>query len=217
MVVDELADLMMSWNKKEVEQSIARIAQMARAVWIHIIVATQRPSVDVITWLIKANIPSRIAFTVASQIDSRTIIDKGWAEDLLGRWDMLYYPTGAIEPERVQWVFVETSEVEAVVNKLKLTIDPDMINNLQIPEIVNWKSKLEWSILENYKGDQDEDPEIIERAIQVVKEAKKWSTSLVQRKLWLWYARAAKILDILEELWVVWPPNWSKPREVYVD
>lgn len=217
MVVDELADLMMSWNKKEVEQSIARIAQMARAVWIHLIIATQRPSVDVITWLIKANIPSRIAFTVASQIDSRTVIDKGWAEDLLGRWDMLYYPTGAIEPERVQWVFVETNEVEAVVNKLKLTVDPDMINNLQIPEIVNWKSKLEWSILENYKGDQDEDPEIIERAIQIVKEAKKWSTSLVQRKLWLWYARAAKILDILEELWVVWPPNWSKPREVYVD
>lgn len=217
MVVDELADLMMSWNKKEVEQSIARIAQMARAVWIHLIIATQRPSVDVITWLIKANIPSRIAFTVASQIDSRTVIDKGWAEDLLGRWDMLYYPTWAIEPERVQWVLVETHEVEAVVNKLKLTIDPDMINNLQIPEIVNWKSKLEWSILENYKGDQEESPEIIEKAIQVVRDSKKGSTSLIQRKLWLWYARAAKVLDILEELGVVWPPNGSKPREVYVD
>jgi len=217
MVVDELADLMMSWNKKEVETSIARIAQMARAVWIHLIIATQRPSVDVITWLIKANIPSRIAFTVASQIDSQTVLWKKWAEDLLGRWDMLYYPTWAIEAERVQWVLVETHEVEAVVNKLKLTIDPDMINNLQIPEIVNWKSKLEWSILENYKWDQSEDPEIIEKAIQVVKEAKKGSTSLVQRKLWLWYARAAKVLDILEELWVVWPSNWSKPREVYVD
>ncbi len=146
---------------------------MARAVWIHLIIATQRPSVDVITWLIKANVPSRIAFTVASQIDSRTVIDKWWAEDLLGRWDMLYYPTGAIEPERVQWVLVETHEVEAVVNKLKLTVDPDMINNLQIPEIVNWKSKLEWSILENYKWDQEESPEIIEKAIQVVKESKK--------------------------------------------
>lgn len=217
MVVDELADLMMSWNKKEVEQSIARIAQMARAVWIHLIIATQRPSVDVITWLIKANVPSRIAFTVASQIDSRTVIDKAWAEDLLWRWDMLYYPTWAIAAERVQWVLVETNEVEAVVNKLKLTIDPDMINNLQIPEIVNWPSKLEWSILENYKWDQEEDPEIIEKAIQVVRESKKWSTSLIQRKLWLWYARAAKVLDILEELWVVWPSNWSKPREVYVD
>lgn len=217
MIIDELADLMMSWNKKEVEASIARIAQMARAVWMHLIIATQRPSVDVITWLIKANIPSRIAFTVASQIDSRTVIDQAWAEDLLGRWDMLYYPTWNIEPERVQWVFVETNEVEAVVNRLKLTVDPDMLKNLQIPEIVNWRSNLEWSIMENYKWEQDENPEIIEKAIQIVKESKKGSTSLIQRKLWLWYARAAKVLDILEELWVVWPSNGSKPREVYVD
>jgi len=186
MVIDELADLMMSGNKKEVETSIARIAQMARAVWMHLIVATQRPSVDVITWLIKANVPSRIAFTVSSQIDSRTIIDKMWAEDLLGRWDMLYYPTWANEPERVQWVLVETHEVESVVNKLKLTIDPDMLENMQISEIVNGKSKLEWSILENYKWEQEEDPEIIEKALQVVKESQKWSTSLIQRKLWLW-------------------------------
>jgi len=217
MVIDELADLMMSWNKKEVEWSIARIAQMARAVWMHLIVATQRPSVDVITWLIKANIPSRIAFTVASQIDSRTVIDKWWAEDLLGRWDMLYYPTWAMEPERVQGVLVETHEVEAVVNKLKLTIDPDILQNMQDSSIVNGKSKLEWSILEWYKWDQEEDPEIIEKAMKVIKESKKWSTSLIQRKLWLWYARAAKVLDILEELWVVWPSNWSKPREVYID
>ncbi len=217
IVVDELADLMMSGNKKEVEASIARIAQMARAVWIHLIVATQRPSVDVITWLIKANVPSRIAFTVASQIDSRTVIDKAWAEDLLGKWDMLYAPTWSIAPERVQWVLVETHEVEAVVNKLKLTVDPDMISNLQLSEITEWKSKLEWSIMENYKWDQDEDPAIIEKAIQIVKDSKKWSTSLIQRKLWLWYARAAKVLDILEELWVVWPSNWSKPRDVYVD
>lgn len=217
MVIDELADLMLSWNKKEVETSIARVAQMARAVWIHLIIATQRPSVDVITWLIKANIPTRIAFTVASQIDSRTILDKMWAEDLLWKWDMLYYPIWINEPLRVQWVLVETHEVEAVVNKLKLTVDPDMLQNLQISEIVNWKSKLEWSILENYSWSQEEDPEIIEKAIQIVKESKKGSTSLIQRKLWLWYARAAKILDILEELWIVWPSNWSKPRDVYVD
>lgn len=216
-VIDELADLMMSGNKKEVEQSISRIAQMARAVWIHLIVATQRPSVDVITGLIKANIPSRIAFTVASQIDSQTILSKKWAEDLLGRWDMLYYPTGAMDPERVQWVLVETNEVEAIVNKLKLTIDPDMLKNMQDKSIVDGKSKLEWSILENYKWDQEEDPEIIEKAIKLVKESKKGSTSLIQRKLGLGYARAAKVLDILEELWVVWPSNGSKPREVYVD
>ena len=217
MVIDELADLMMSGMKKEVEGSIARIAQMARAVGMHLIVATQRPSVDVITWLIKANIPSRIAFTVASQVDSRTVIDKQWAEDLLGKWDMLYYPTWAQEPERIQWVYVETHEVEAVVNKLKLTIDPEMLKNMQDSSIVNGKSRTEGSILENYEWDQDEDPEIIEKAIQVVKDSRKWSTSLIQRKLWLGYARAAKVLDILEDLGVVGPANGSKPREVYVD
>ncbi len=217
IVIDELADLMMSGQKKEVEGSIARIAQMARAVGMHLIVATQRPSVDVITGLIKANIPSRIAFTVASQIDSRTVIDKMGAEDLLGRGDMLYYPTGSLEPERVQWVLVDTHEVEAVVNKLKLTIDPDLLKNMQDPEIANGKSSTAGSILEWYDGDQEEDPEIIEKAIQVVKESRKGSTSLIQRKLSLWYARAAKVLDILEELGVVWPANGSKPREVYVD
>lgn len=217
IVIDELADLMMSGQKKEVEGNIARIAQMARAVGMHLIVATQRPSVDVITGLIKANIPSRIAFTVASQIDSRTVIDKMGAEDLLGRGDMLYYPTGALEPERVQGVFVETHEVEAVVNQVKLTVDPDVLKNMQDPEIANGKSATAGSILEGYEWDQEEDPEIIEKAIQVVKESKKGSTSLIQRKLGLWYARAAKVLDILEDLWVVWPANGSKPRDVYVD
>lgn len=215
IVIDELADLMMSWNKKEVENSIARIAQMWRAAWMHLIIATQRPSVDVITWLIKANIPSRIAFTVASQIDSRTILDKAWAEDLLGRWDMLYSPTWVLEPQRVQWVLVETEEVEEVVNHIKLTVDPDMLNNMYDDSIVNGKYSTAWSILENYNWDQEEEPEIIEKAIKIVRESKKWSTSLIQRKLWLWYARAAKVLDILEELWVVWPANGSKPREVY--
>lgn len=215
VIVDELADLMMSWNKKEVEASIARIAQMARAVWIHLIIATQRPSVDVITWLIKANIPSRIAFTVASQIDSRTIIDKAWAEDLLWRWDMLYFPTWNMEPIRVQWVFVETQEVEEIVKQIKLTIDPDVLENMYDESIVNWSSKISWSIFEKFDASQKEDPEIIEKAIKIVREAKKWSTSLIQRKLWLWYARAAKVLDILEEMWIVWPANWSKPREVY--
>lgn len=217
IIIDELADLMMSWNKKEIEDNIARIAQMWRAVWMHLIIATQRPSVNVLTWLIKANVPSRIAFTVASQIDSRTVLDQGWAEDLLWRWDMLYYPTWITEPERVQWVFVETSEVEKVVNELKLTIDPDILKNLQIPEISEWKSKFEWSIMEKYDWNQEEDPEIIEKAIEILRETKKGSTSLLQRKLWLWYARAAKVLDILEDLWIVWPSNWSKPRDVYLD
>ena len=217
IIIDELADLMMSWDKKEIETSIARIAQMWRAVGMHLIVATQRPSVNVLTWLIKANIPSRIAFTVASQVDSRTILDSAWAEDLLWRWDMLYYPTWTVEAERVQWVFVETDEIEAIVNQLKLTVDPDMLQNLQNLEISEWKSKFEWSIMEKYDWEQDEDPEIIEKAIAILRETRKWSTSLLQRRLWLGYARAAKVLDILENLWIVWPSNWSKPREVYLD
>lgn len=216
IVIDELADLMMSGNKKEVETSIARIAQMARAVWMHLIVATQRPSVDVITGLIKANVPSRIAFTVASQIDSRTVIDKWGAEDLLGMWDMLYYPTGATGPERVQWVFVDTDEVESVVNQIKMTIDPNTVENLYDHSIANGSSKFEGSVLDWVEW-VDEDPELVEKAIEVVKQARKGSTSLIQRKLWLGYARAAKMLDILEELGIVWPPNGSKPREVFID
>jgi len=216
IVIDELADLMMSWSKKEVEWSIQRISQMARAVWMHLIVATQRPSIDVITWIIKANIPSRIAFTVASQIDSQTILQGKWAEDLLGRWDMLYYPTWLLEAERVQWVLVETEEVEAIVNQLKLTIDSNFLSNLQDKSISEWISKSVDTFV-SWNWDQWEDWEIINKAIEIVKQAKKWSTSLIQRKLWLWYARAAKILDILEEMWVVWPANWSKPRDVYID
>lgn len=130
IVIDELADLMMSGNKKEVETTIARIAQMARAVGMHLIVATQRPSVDVITGLIKANIPSRIAFTVASLVDSRTILDRMGAEDLLGRGDMLYSPSGSMSPERIQGILVETEEVEAVVNHIKRTIDPAMLEDI---------------------------------------------------------------------------------------
>lgn len=217
IVIDELADLMMSWDKKEIEDAIIRVAQMWRAVWMHLIIATQRPSVNVLTWLIKANVPSRVSFTVASGVDSRTILDTTWAEDLLWRWDMLYFPTWTTEPERVQWVFVETSEIENIVNELKLTIDPDMLKNLQNLEIANWKSKFEGSIMANYEWNQDEDPEIIEQAVQIIRESKKGSTSLLQRKLWLGYARAAKILDILEDLGYVWPSNWSKPREVYID
>jgi S-DNA-T family DNA segregation ATPase FtsK/SpoIIIE len=139
------------------------------------------------------------------------------AEDLLGRWDMLYFPTGNLEAERVQWVLVETDEIEAVVNQLKLTVDPDMLKNMQDSEIADGKSSTAGSIMEWYQWDQEESPEIIEKAIQVVKESKKGSTSLIQRKLGLGYARAAKVLDILEELWVVWPANGSKPRDVYVD
>ncbi|EKE26175.1 MAG: hypothetical protein ACD_4C00396G0001, partial [uncultured bacterium (gcode 4)] len=170
---------------------------------MHLIIATQRPSVDVITWLIKANVPSRIAFTVASLVDSRTILDKMWAEDLLGKWDMLYSPSWSIEPERMQWVLVETEEVESVVHHIKRTIDPAMLEDIYDKSIVEWESSnFDWSIV---AWEYDEDPKILDEAIKVCREAWKASTSLLQRRLKLWYARAARVIDILEEMWIVWP------------
>lgn len=136
IVIDELADLMLSGQKKEVENSIQRLAQMARAVGIHLVLATQRPSVDVITGIIKANVPSRIAFTVASLVDSRTILDRAGAEDLLGMGDMLFSPSGCLSPERVQGVLVTTEEVEAIVEFVKRDISPEMLEDLYDLSIV---------------------------------------------------------------------------------
>ncbi|MCK9272546.1 hypothetical protein M0P65_03295 [Candidatus Gracilibacteria bacterium] len=213
IIIDELADLMMRGNKKEVEGSIVRIAQMARAVGMHLIVATQRPSVDVITGLIKANIPSRIAFTVASLVDSRTIIDKMGAEDLLGKGDMLYSPSGSVDAERMQGVYVETDEVESVINHIKRTIDPAMLEDIYDKSIVEGEaSNFDGSIV---AGEYDEDPKVLDDAIKIVREAKKASTSLLQRRLKLGYARAARVIDILEEMGIVGPPDGSKPRDVY--
>lgn len=215
IVVDELAELMWRNNKKEVENAITRIAQLWRASWMHLLVATQRPSVDVITWLIKANIPSRIALTVASQIDSRTILDQMWAEDLVWYWDMLYSPIWS-EPSRIQWVLVETEEVESVINHIKRTIDPNMLDWYYDEAITSWEPM--WWNMSWFSGEwewYDEDPKILEEAIKVVREANKASTSLLQRRLKLWYARAARVIDILEEMWIVWPWDWSKPRDVY--
>ena len=215
IVIDELADLMMSGNKKEVENNIARIAQMARAVGMHLIVATQRPSVDVITWLIKANIPSRIAFTVASQIDSRTILDRVGAEDLLGRWDMLYSPSGVMEPERVQGVFVNTEEVESIIRFIKMNMDAETAANMYDMTIIEWpKTNGPWDINGDGRADEEDDF-IIKQAIEVVRASGKASTSLLQRRLKLGYARAARVMDALEEMGVVWPAEGSKPREVF--
>jgi len=214
IIIDELADFMMSGNKKEVENSIARIAQMARAVGMHLIVATQRPSVDVITGLIKANIPSRIAFTVASQIDSRTILDATGAEDLLGNGDLLYSPVGSSGPERIQGVYVSTEEVEAVVNHIKRTIDPSMLEDIYDASIVEGdRGNFGWSMSDG-TGDFDEDPKIIEEAIRLVQSERKASTSMLQRRLKLGYARAARVIDTLESMGIVGPADGSKPREV---
>lgn len=212
VIIDELAELMWRNNKKDVENAITRIAQLGRAAWMHLLVATQRPSVDVITWLIKANIPSRIALTVASQVDSRTIIDQIGAEDLIWYWDMLFSPIWSA-PERIQWVLVDTDEIESIVNHIKRTIDPNMLADYYDNTITDWESTttsvnwIEW--------EYDEDPKVLEEAIQVVREAWKASTSLLQRRLKLGYARAARVIDILESMWIVGPADWSKPRDVY--
>ncbi len=216
IIIDELADLMMSGNKKEVEQAITRIAQKARAVGLHMILATQRPSVDVITGLIKANVPSRVAFTVASGIDSRTILDAYGAEDLLGRGDMLYFPTGAMTSTRIQWVLIETDEVERVVGHIKRTIDPAMLADIYDSSIVdgdrtaNW----EWSSTNNPSDAGAEDQAVIEAAIELVRSAGKCSTSMLQRHLKLGYGRAARVVDILESMGIVGPADGSKPREI---
>lgn len=213
IIIDELADLMMSGNKKEVEAAITRIAQKARAVGLHMILATQRPSVDVITGLIKANVPSRVAFTVASQVDSRTVLDQIGAEDLLGRGDMLYFPTGAMATTRVQWVLVETDEVERVVNHIKRTIDPAMLEDIYDSSIVEW-DRGNWEGSSGGGDYGDEDTKIIEEAIELVRSSGKCSTSMLQRHLKLGYGRAARVVDILESMGIVGPADGSKPREV---
>jgi len=208
VIIDELADLMLV-AAKEVEDSIMRITQMARAAGIHLIVATQRPSTDVITGVVKANIPSRIAFTVASQIDSRTILDASGAEKLLGKGDMLYLLMGENHPTRIQGSFISDEEIQRLI---------DYVSKEQV-------AKYDTSILESapdymaagsrYEQEEYEDPiynEVVDFAIT----SGKISASLIQRRFRLGYNRAARILDLLEERGIVGPPNGSKPREVLV-
>lgn len=211
VVIDELADLMMAAGK-EVEACICRIAQMARAVGIHLIIATQRPSVDVITGLIKANIPTRIAFAVSSSIDSRTIIDGIGAEDLLGRGDMLYLPTGMNKPVRIQGIFVSNKEIERVTNRIKLTEEPDYDEMITSPETAG-KRVLG---VPNSKAGNDEDP-MYEAAYNLVRETKKASASMFQRRLKVGYARAARLIDMLEDNGVVGPANGAKARKIMVE
>ncbi|MCK9910663.1 hypothetical protein MXD81_16060, partial [Microbacteriaceae bacterium K1510] len=200
VIVDELADLMMV-APGEVEDAICRLAQMARAAGIHLIIATQRPSVDVITGVIKANIPSRIAFGVSSMADSRTILDMGGAEKLLGRGDMLYLPMGASKPTRVQGAFVSDKEVEEVVRFVKeqqdVTYSQEMIPE-DVPE----------------EPHPVADDELYDQAVQIVSEAQTASASLLQRRLRVGYTRAARLIDMMEAQGVVGPYEGSKPREV---
>ncbi|HEX9061612.1 MAG TPA: DNA translocase FtsK 4TM domain-containing protein [Clostridia bacterium] len=207
IIIDELADLMMA-APNDVEDAVCRLAQMARAAGMHLVIATQRPSVDVITGVIKANIPSRIAFSVASQVDSRTILDMAGAEKLLGKGDMLFYPIGEPKPVRIKGTFVSDKEVESVVEYVKSKGDAEYNND--IIEEINTESNDEE---EQNSGDNDA---LLPQAISLVVDAGQASVSLVQRKFKVGYARAARIVDQMEARGIVGPFDGSKPRPVLI-
>ncbi len=210
IIVDELADLMMV-AKNDVEDAICRLAQKARAAGMHLVIATQRPSVDVITGLIKANVPSRIAFAVSSQVDSRTILDSVGAEKLLGKGDMLYFPSGAPKPARVQGAFVTDDEVEKIVDFVKsngtATYSEDILESIEN------SNKTDKELAQEATEDDDTDPFLME-AIQTVVETGQASTSFIQRRFKVGYARAGRIIDQMEERGVISGYQGSKPREV---
>jgi len=221
IVIDELADLMAS-RGKEIEALVVRLAQMARAVGIHLVLATQRPSVEVITGLIKANITTRIAFQVASQIDSRTVLDMAGAEKLLGNGDMLYLAGDAQKPRRVQGAYVSEKEVRRVADYLR-----EEGQRMKAGEEVEVEANKSKSILEpvlasssrvdfDETGDLANDDELYEEAKKLVIQAQKASASLLQRRLKVGYARAARMIDMLEENGIVGPGDGAKPREVYM-
>ena len=216
IVIDELADLMMV-AAKEVENSICRIAQKARAAGMHLVVATQRPSADVITGIMKANIPSRIAFAVASQIESRIILDTTGAEKLIGKGDMLYAPLGEGKPTRVQGCFISNEEIEAVIARIKETSTAEYSEEIlehieqQAEQVGNNKGGSSGT---NDPGD-DED-ELIEEAIEVIMDCRQASTSMLQRRLKLGYSRAARIIDQIEDRGIIGPSEGSKPRQILI-
>jgi S-DNA-T family DNA segregation ATPase FtsK/SpoIIIE len=203
IIVDELANLM-AISQKEVEDAVVRLAAMSRAVGIHLIMATQRPSVDVITGLIKANFPHRIAFQVASKMDSRTILDTIGAEKLLGRGDMLYAPAGSVNIQRIQGAFISEDEVHKVVQELKRSTTPEYIEDI-------------------FSFSQDEGPGVyfddplIDQAIEIVLSTKRASASFLQRRLKIGYNRAARLIELMEEKGIIGPPRGSKPREIYIE
>jgi S-DNA-T family DNA segregation ATPase FtsK/SpoIIIE len=207
VVIDELADLMMM-SAYEVEATITRIAQLARATGIHLVVATQRPSVQVVTGLIKANIPSRIAFAMTSGTDSRTILDAGGAEDLLGRGDMLYLPIDAPRAVRLQGVLVTDPEIEALARFWKGQGAPRYRTEVTV-------ARRDSRAGEDGEGDGDADP-LLRQAVDIVRRSDKASASLLQRRLRVGYARAARILDQMEDRGIVGPADGSRFREVLI-
>jgi S-DNA-T family DNA segregation ATPase FtsK/SpoIIIE len=211
IVIDELADLM-STAARDVEAAIVRLTQMARATGIHMIVATQRPSVDVITGLIKANITHRIAFAVASQVDSRTILDQAGAEKLLGNGDMLYLDKRSPKPTRIQGVYLEEDEINKLTEFLKEQADAKYNE-----EITEFKGEIGTGDVGGFIDEEEDRDELLEDAAKIVVENQKGSASLLQRRLSVGYARAARILDELQALNIVGPTKDSKPRDVLTE
>ena len=211
IIIDELADLMMV-AKNDVEEAICRLAQKARAAGMHLVIATQRPSVDVITGLIKANVPSRIAFAVSSQIDSRTILDTVGAEKLLGKGDMLFFPVGAPKPSRIQGAFVSEEEVEKIVDFLKS--NGEATYNTDIIETIENSGKLDQEV--KSQSEDDDTDELLPEAIEMVVETGQASTSFIQRRFKVGHARAGRIIDQMEERGIVSGFQGSKPREVLI-
>ena len=210
IIIDELADLMMV-AKGDVEDAICRLAQKARAAGMHLVIATQRPSVDVITGLIKANIPSRIAFAVSSQVDSRTILDQVGAEKLLGKGDMLFFPTGAPKPVRIQGAFISDKEVEKIVDFVKS--NGETVYRDDITEYIEKANTTDKEIDDGALNDDETDP-LLNEAIETVIETGQASTSFIQRKFKVGYARAGRIIDQMEERGIISGYQGSKPREV---
>ena len=220
-IIDEMADMMLSSsaNRKEVENCINRLAAKARAVGIHLILATQRPSVNVITGLIKANIPTRIAFGVVSEVDSITILGRKGAEDLVVKGDMRYMDPKTKFPIRIQAPFVSTEEIERVVSQLRNKYMQNLTEeDIYHPEIIAaLESKVETArgVLSS-GGDGGNDEDLVNQAIQVIAETRKASATLLQRKLNVWFARAARIMDVLEERGIIWPQEGAKPRDIFI-
>ena len=208
IIIDELADLMMV-AQADVENSIARIAQLARAVGIHMVIATQRPSVNVITGTIKANFPARVAFQVAQKVDSRTILDSMGAENLLGKGDLLFMPPGASALIRAQGTYTSDEEINRLVDFYKKQGRPAYIAAI--------KEKLESKKVDLPDGDDDEDNELVEQATEVIRQTKRASTSSLQRRLRIGYNRAARLMDTLEQRGIIGPPQGSEPREILID
>jgi len=209
-IIDELADFMMT-SGKDMEAAIIRLAQMSRAIGIHLILATQRPSVDVITGLIKANVPTRIAFSVASLVDSKTILDSSGAEKLLGQGDMLLMSSEFSKPKRIQGAYLSDSEINDVVNYIKEKSGP-----AEYLEGVTDRQKVGGNAGVGLDGNHGDEDELFEEAKEIIMKADKASTSMLQRRLSIGYGRAAKILDMLEEAGIIGPSNGSKPREVLI-